>query len=108
MGGFPHEAPSAQILDVFGVVAPFDHVHLPHHPDGRSRGFAFVSFVNAEGVWSAVEHFNANQWHGQSVVAKAFRPPHVLVLHNLPRSLKPKDLENHLRAVMLRLIFTQV
>jgi RNA recognition motif-containing protein len=82
VGNLPYDVTQAEVEElVAGTNAgPIARVHLPADPDGRKRGFGFVTMEAAEGARGAIEALRGAELRGRRLVInlahpKGDRPP---------------------------------
>ncbi len=75
VGNLPYETTETEIEDLFaeaGVVQ--QTVLVQDRLTGKSRGFAFITMADQEGVDRAVERFNGFEFSGRALVVNIARP----------------------------------
>jgi nucleolin len=76
VGNLPYDATPdevGQVLERAGV-SPVLRVHLPVGPDGRPRGFGFVTLANPEAVQQAIPAMQSAELRGRRVMVKVAHP----------------------------------
>ena len=106
VGNLPYDVTQSELEEVFvanGFGAP-SRLHMPVSPDGRSRGFGFVTLATADAAQRAVQTLHQSDLKGRRLIvnlahAKADRPQPPERLARRPRttevarepSLRPSD-----------------
>jgi RNA recognition motif-containing protein len=82
VGNLPYDVTQAEIETLIGSTnaGPVARVHLPTDPEGRKRGFGFVTMGTAEGARGAIEALRGADLRGRRLVVnlahpKGERPP---------------------------------
>ena len=82
VGNLPYDVTQAEIETLIGGTnaGPVARVHLPTDPEGRKRGFGFVTMGTAEGAKGAIEALRGADLRGRRLVVnlahpKGERPP---------------------------------
>lgn len=75
VGNIPFDATASEIEALIGDVAGgVVRVHLPMGPDGRPRGFGFVTMGSAESALAAVAALSGKELKGRRVMANIAHP----------------------------------
>ncbi|HSC87005.1 MAG TPA: hypothetical protein VLC09_07025 [Polyangiaceae bacterium] len=76
LGKLPYDASEAEISALFEAqgVGPVVRVTLPLGPDGRPRGFGFVTLGSDEAANEAIEKLNGAQVRGRPIVVSKAEP----------------------------------
>lgn len=76
VGKLPYDATTEEVEALFRShdVAPVERVSLPTGPDGRPRGFGFVTLESAEAANAALEKLAGSQLRGRSLVVTLAQP----------------------------------
>src|SRR4051812_8531701 len=82
VGNLPYDVTQVEVETLIGAtnVGPVARVHLPTDPEGRKRGFGFVTMGTAEGAKGAIEALRGAELRGRRLVInlahpKGDRPP---------------------------------
>ena len=82
VGNLPYDVTQQEIEELIGGTnaGPVARVHLPTDPEGRKRGFGFVTMGTAEGAKGAIEALRGADLRGRRLVVnlahpKGERPP---------------------------------
>jgi nucleolin len=82
VGNLPYDVTQAEVETLVGGTnaGPVARVHLPTDPEGRKRGFGFVTMGTAEGARGAIEALRGAELRGRRLVInlahpKGDRPP---------------------------------
>lgn len=82
VGNLPYDASEGDVKELFEQlgIPPAQRIHLPSDPDGRKRGFGFVTVASAEEAVSSLEKLKEAQVRGRRLVVniahpKGDRPP---------------------------------
>src|SRR5690349_4681766 len=82
VGNLPYDVTQQEIETLIGATnaGPVARVHLPTDPEGRKRGFGFVTMGTAEGARGAIEALRGADLRGRRLVVnlahpKGERPP---------------------------------
>lgn len=73
VGNIPFNLTWQQLKDDFGGVAKVVRADIEMHPDGRSKGFALVTFETAEGAAKAIEEFRGASMDGRLIEVRLDR-----------------------------------
>jgi len=76
LGKLPYDATEAEIVELFEArgVGPVVRVTLPLGPDGRPRGFGFVTLGTEEAATEAIEKINGASVRGRPIVVSKAEP----------------------------------
>jgi nucleolin len=76
VGNLPYDATSEEIEELLERcgVTPVLRVHLPMGPDGRPRGFGFVTLANPEAVQQSLSALSNADVRGRRVMVKVAHP----------------------------------
>lgn len=76
VGNLPYDASPADLEAVFGEhgVAPVVRIHLPVGPDGRMRGFGFVTMGSAEAANQAITALRGVEMKGRALMVNIAHP----------------------------------
>src|SRR5690606_1049719 len=76
VGKLPYGATPEEVEELFTTqeLGPVVRVSLPTGPDGRPRGFGFVTLESAEAAVAAVERLSGAQLHGRTLVVTPAQP----------------------------------
>lgn len=76
VGNLPYDAAQSDLEAVFNEhgVTPVVRIHLPVGPDGRMRGFGFVTMGSAESALAAVAALSGKELKGRRVMANIAHP----------------------------------
>ena len=87
VGNLPYDVTQAEVETLIGATnaGPVARVHLPTDPEGRKRGFGFVTMGTAEGAKGAIEALRGADlrvagWWSTSRIPKANAPRVSLVV----------------------------
>src|SRR6187401_1636178 len=82
VGNLPYDATVEEVEGLIGATAagPVVRVHLPMDPEGRKRGFGFVTMASADAARGAIEALKGADIRGRRLVVnlahpKGERPP---------------------------------
>jgi|GEM_PF-145730 len=76
VGNLPYDASDNDVKELFetlGIPAP-QRIHLPTDPDGRKRGFGFVTVATAEEAVSSLDKLKEAQVRGRRLVVNIAHP----------------------------------
>lgn len=76
VGNLPYDATVDEVEQVLlkAGVSPVQRIHLPVGPDGRPRGFGFVTLSSPEAVLSAISAMQVAELRGRRVMVKVAHP----------------------------------
>jgi RNA recognition motif-containing protein len=76
VGNLPYDASAEEVEQVLerAGVAPVIRVHMPVGPDGRPRGFGFVTLASPEAVLQAIPAVQNAELRGRRVMVKVAHP----------------------------------
>lgn len=80
VGNLPYDVTEEEVQGLFNGANAVARIHLPMDPDGRRRGFGFVTMGTADGARDAVEALRGAELRGRRLVVnlahpKGDRPP---------------------------------
>jgi nucleolin len=76
VGNLPYDVTQAEVETLIGATnaGPVARVHLPTDPEGRKRGFGFVTMGTAEGAKGAIEALRGAELRGRRLVINLAHP----------------------------------
>jgi nucleolin len=76
VGNLPYDASVEEVESIIGTTGagPVVRVHLPMDPDGRKRGFGFVTMASAEAARAAIEGLRGADVRGRRLVVNLAHP----------------------------------
>ena len=75
VGNLPYSISEEQLKQYFGKVgAVTEVVIIKDRHSGRSKGFGFVQFENADDAKKAIEQFHGQDFEGRNLVVNVARP----------------------------------
>jgi hypothetical protein len=76
VGNLPYDATQEEVEGLIGGTAagPVVRVHLPMDPDGRKRGFGFVTMASADAAKGAIEALRGADIRGRRLVVNLAHP----------------------------------
>jgi len=97
IGGLPHKATTQQLRDHFSRYGPIVDAVVLRWPDGRSRGFGYVTFSSASAA--AVALCCSHQIGGRQIdVKRAVPGTNKLFVGGLPQNCAATELREHFEA----------
>lgn len=96
VGGLPQEAKDTDVKEYFGTFGEIENINLKTDPHtGRSRGFAFIVYKEAQGVIAATQD-PAHVVKGKKVTCKkAEARPGKIFLGKVPDEVSEDDIKEH-------------
>lgn len=74
VGNIPYDTTDEQLREHFAEVGPLSFVHIPKDREtGRSRGFAFIEFIEAAQAEEAIRRFNTQPFRGRPLALNQAR-----------------------------------
>ena len=75
IGNLPWSSTEQELEEAFGVFGSIEDVHIPKDRDtGRPRGFAFVTFADADAANKAIEEMHDKELGGRPLTVNEARP----------------------------------
>ena len=59
----------------FEEYGEIDRIHIPRHPDGNSKGFAFITYKDKESSTEAIRLASGQEFLGRPIYVNPSKPP---------------------------------
>merc|ERR1712216_420005 len=74
IGNLPWTMSAHDVAENFESFGEITNAHLPRDPEGRSRGFAFVTFASAEDASAACDEWDGREFGGRQIKVRVATP----------------------------------